>query len=330
MAEKQKYDVFLSYSRPDTESVENLARALGDAGVHVWLDKWNLIPGQSWQNVLKEAIRNASAVAICIGSAGLGSWQQEEFRAASSAQVSERPQIIPVLLPGARTDSIPSFLRNVAWADFRDGINNPREMARIVAAIESTQIGGEIDQEERIGDDLRSSGDISGALQHYERAIQVAKAAYSDNHPKIADLLLRLANVKQDLGDYAAAMALLEQSIVLISEVYGNDSEQIASAFNNLGSIMRDRGDLDGAQMYFERALAIDQKALGPDHPNVAITLNNLAGVLLARGDHESALRAYRKAYNLLKMTLGEEHPHSAEVRSNLNRLENFRKENST
>ena len=93
---------------------------------------------------------------------------------------------------------------------------------------------------------------------------------------------------------------------------------------------MRDRGDLDGAQMYFERALAIDEKALGPDHPNVAITLNNLAGVLLTGGDHESALRTYRKAYDLLKMTLGEVHPYSVEVRSNLNRLENLRKENST
>ena len=44
------YDIFLSHNSKDTDIVEQLARRLRDKyGLKIWLDKWNLIPGETWQ-----------------------------------------------------------------------------------------------------------------------------------------------------------------------------------------------------------------------------------------------------------------------------------------
>ena len=40
------YDTFLSYSRNDFSMVESTAKWLKSQEISVWLDKWNLIPGE--------------------------------------------------------------------------------------------------------------------------------------------------------------------------------------------------------------------------------------------------------------------------------------------
>ena len=54
-----QYDVFLSHSSVDKPRVEELARRLKQAGIEPFLDKWNLIPGQPWQEALEEALARA-------------------------------------------------------------------------------------------------------------------------------------------------------------------------------------------------------------------------------------------------------------------------------
>ena len=49
MQNDRKYDIFLSYSRSDFETVERIARYLDDIGLTLWLDKWCFVPGQRWQ-----------------------------------------------------------------------------------------------------------------------------------------------------------------------------------------------------------------------------------------------------------------------------------------
>jgi hypothetical protein len=45
----QPFDVFLSHKNDDKPSVEQLAiRWAEEEKFEVWLDKWNLIPGEPW------------------------------------------------------------------------------------------------------------------------------------------------------------------------------------------------------------------------------------------------------------------------------------------
>jgi hypothetical protein len=40
---------FLSHNSDHKPAVEEIANRLRDEGIEPWLDKWNLIPGQPWQ-----------------------------------------------------------------------------------------------------------------------------------------------------------------------------------------------------------------------------------------------------------------------------------------
>ena len=54
-AARDHYDVFLSHNGPDKPAVEELARRLIRKGIEPFLDIWNLIPGDAWQEALEEA-----------------------------------------------------------------------------------------------------------------------------------------------------------------------------------------------------------------------------------------------------------------------------------
>ena len=100
-AARDHYDVFLSHSGPDKPAVEELARRLIRKGIEPFLDIWNLIPGDAWQEALEEALINSATCAVFVGSGGFSPWQHEELRAAIENRVSGSRggyRIIPVLL----------------------------------------------------------------------------------------------------------------------------------------------------------------------------------------------------------------------------------------
>ena len=84
------FHVFLSHSSPDKPTVEEIARRLKREGIEPFLDKWNLIPGDPWQEALEEALINSAACAVFVGSGGFSPWQHEELRAAIENRVSGR------------------------------------------------------------------------------------------------------------------------------------------------------------------------------------------------------------------------------------------------
>ena len=130
--------VFLSHSTADKPAVENLARRLAEEGIEAWLDKWNLIPGASWQPAIEDALIECERCAVFVGPEGLGPWQTEEMRMAINRRVCDREQqfrVIPVLLPGAKRESLPALLLNATWVEFRDSIDDSDAFHRLVSGI---------------------------------------------------------------------------------------------------------------------------------------------------------------------------------------------------
>jgi hypothetical protein len=56
---------FVSYVREDSSRVDRLAEALRGAGLQVWRDKDQLLPGQRWQDEIRKAIRGGSFFLAC-------------------------------------------------------------------------------------------------------------------------------------------------------------------------------------------------------------------------------------------------------------------------
>jgi len=140
-----EYDVFLSHNSADKPAVEELARRLVEAGVQPWLDTWNLVPGEPWQEAIEEALDACQTVAVFLGPAGIGSWENEEMRSALEERVRDRSRrVIPVLLPGApdpREKRLPRFLRRMTWVDFGGGLDDENAFQRLVAGIRGVAPG---------------------------------------------------------------------------------------------------------------------------------------------------------------------------------------------
>ncbi|HEX4964201.1 MAG TPA: TIR domain-containing protein [Thermoanaerobaculia bacterium] len=145
--EKAKYDVFLSHATPDKPVVEELARILRLQGIEPWLDVWNLIPGEPWQEALEEALESCATCAVCLGPSGTGPWQNEEMRTAIERRVSgkgERFRVIPVLLPRStrgEPSRLPPFLRNTGWVEFRETLDDEKVLHRLISGIRGVQPG---------------------------------------------------------------------------------------------------------------------------------------------------------------------------------------------
>ena len=141
-----KTDTFLSYNRCHSDVVEEFALRLTDAGIRVWLDKWNLVPGETWQAKTENALRLTDSVVAFVGPGGLGPWQQEEVRFAIEQRVNSKSgvRVIPVLLPGTNypdPSGLPGFLVSATWVEFRNSIDDADAFARLIAGIKGQAPG---------------------------------------------------------------------------------------------------------------------------------------------------------------------------------------------
>jgi hypothetical protein len=124
MAKSQQFDVFLAHNSRDRPAVLNIAKALQDRGLQVWLDEWELLPGRSWQDSLEEALAGTKSIAVLVGRDGLGPWEMLELKGILSEAVDKGVPVIPVLLPGAPyKPDLPIFLQQLAWVDLRQGLS---------------------------------------------------------------------------------------------------------------------------------------------------------------------------------------------------------------
>ena len=55
-------NVFLSHNSEDKQIIEDLAIRLQTEDIRPWLDKWNLIPGEPFQESIEKALEECSAV----------------------------------------------------------------------------------------------------------------------------------------------------------------------------------------------------------------------------------------------------------------------------
>ncbi|HEV3074254.1 MAG TPA: TIR domain-containing protein [Thermoanaerobaculia bacterium] len=138
MAEPE-YDVFVSHASADLAAAEKLARLLQAQGLKPWLDEWDLVAGEPWQEAIEAALARCAACAVLFGPGATGYWQNEEMRASIENQVEGKAlRVIAVLLPDTeRPDRsrLPALLRRRTWIEFHGTIEEPRALRRLIAGI---------------------------------------------------------------------------------------------------------------------------------------------------------------------------------------------------
>jgi len=137
-----KYDVFLSHSHTDAQWVEQLATQLQEQGMTPWLDKWEIIPGSSWQQAITKGLNEAKCCVVCLGADKADGWFQKEYEVALDYQSHNNGfRVILVLLTGADPTQASPFLTSNNWIDYRQSAAAEESFHRLISGIRGEKPG---------------------------------------------------------------------------------------------------------------------------------------------------------------------------------------------
>jgi WD40 repeat protein len=133
--------IFLSHSGADSDAARDLKRRLlespdaREASLKVWFDKDDLRPGGQWQPQIEQAIANASAFVVFVGSKGVMNWVEAEVRVAlSRANADAGFLFIPALAAdSAGSSALPPFAK--LYQGVRDPLSDSGELAKLLKAV---------------------------------------------------------------------------------------------------------------------------------------------------------------------------------------------------
>src|SRR5215831_5352730 len=113
----EHYDAFVSYGHGDAAWVHALAENLERLGLHVFLDAWELVPGDLIAIQLQRGLAAADAVVFVVSAASVGrGWVNEEFAAVIAQAAAGRQRLIPVI---AGEVVVPPMVAGRLYIDFR-------------------------------------------------------------------------------------------------------------------------------------------------------------------------------------------------------------------
>lgn len=290
----EQYNVFISYSRKDSEKVLSVVKKLQDRGFTIWIDKDGIESGDSFKSVIVHAIKNSDIFLFFSSKdSNASSWTVKEVNTA----VHLKKSIIPVRLDD--TDYDDSILFDLGSLDFVDLSSEEKREAALNKLINTLlrksvplEMGVEINNVDEydtslLADDCYNQGVLSFESQNCMEAADWFKKAANKGHSRAQCFLGYL--YENGIG--------VEKSDIEAVNWYAKAAEQGETlAQNNLGSMYREG---KGVQRNVDEAARWFRVAAGQGHVlaqyNLAIMYQIGAGV---KQDEAEAVKWYREAAN--------------------------------
>lgn len=127
--------VFVSHASEDKDRfVLQFAECLRKNGIDAWLDKWEMLPGDSLvDKIFEEGIKEAKAVVVVLSKFSVEKpWVKEELNAAFVNRINNGSKLIPVVIDNCR---VPEVLKSTLWEQINDLSAYDSNLDRIVASI---------------------------------------------------------------------------------------------------------------------------------------------------------------------------------------------------
>lgn len=131
----KKHDIFVSYSRHDTNVVNEFVERLEREGFSVWIDRDGIESGDAFKKIILQAIKN-SAVVLFFSSqfSNQSGWTAKEIGVA----VKYKKTVIPILLDGSNYNEEVEFdLINLDFIDYQDVTVRGIMMDRLVKSLKT-------------------------------------------------------------------------------------------------------------------------------------------------------------------------------------------------
>jgi serine/threonine protein kinase len=200
--------------------------------------------------------------------------------------------------------------------------------ATIRAAIEAAEPGiekafaGQPTVEASIRDALATSffylGKPERAVQQFERAWVLLKAARGPTHPETLQIMVSLAAAYAETGRIGDAITLTEKALEVAEATMEPDSPGRLEPMSNLAVFYRQAGRIGDAISLNEKVLALFRTKLGNEANETLICMNNLAGVYLKAGRTTEAIALHEEVFKLRKARLGPDHPNTLSSMNNV------------
>jgi hypothetical protein len=133
----QNPKVFISHARKDKERfVLDFAEKLRAKGIDAWVDKWEILPGDSLMDkIFEEGIGKTQAFIVVLSNNSIESkWVKEELNAGMVKKIEKGSRLIPVVID-ITDEQVPECLKSTLWERIEDINNYENELDRIVNAI---------------------------------------------------------------------------------------------------------------------------------------------------------------------------------------------------
>ncbi len=127
--------VFISYASEDRDRfVIEFAEKLRSKGIDAWLDRWEILPGDSLiDKIFEEGIGTAEAMIVVISKYSVNKrWVREELNAGTIKRIEGRFKLIPVVIDDCE---VPECLKSTVWQRVKDFNSYDSELQSIVNAV---------------------------------------------------------------------------------------------------------------------------------------------------------------------------------------------------
>lgn len=163
--------------------------------------------------------------------------------------------------------------------------------------------------------------DYDAAKPLLDDALQQAREAWGEHHPKVASVHEAREALALDQGHNEAATAEFEQALRVRRAVFGEQHPTVADTLANLANVSLALGDLDGAEQGYRAGVEMmdaTDPGVGTSRAQAVMGLAVVAG---SRGQADPARTHYRDA--LASMPAGsEQHPTRANILASFASLE--------
>jgi hypothetical protein len=132
---KKAPKAFVSHASEDKDRfVLAFAERLRARGIDAWVDKWEILPGDSLiDKIFEEGLKNADAVIVVLSRTSVQkAWVKEELNASIVKKINSHTKVIPVVIDECE---VPEALQSVAWERIKNLDSYDSEFERIVASI---------------------------------------------------------------------------------------------------------------------------------------------------------------------------------------------------
>lgn len=153
---------------------------------------------------------------------------------------------------------------------------------------------------------------VTIAKPFFLRAESVAVKTLGAEHPYVAVVFNKQAQLCLAQGQYGAAKDLAEKALKIATAAYGEEHTVVAAVLNTLGRAELELGSPGSARPHLEKALRVLEKTVGKEGPDVAVTLGNLAALDSGPVTYLSGVKRYQQAIAMTEGLLGaeqKEHP---------------------